>query len=274
MQLEDHLGDITRKGRLMTGVSAAAAARAANLTETELATLEESGRWSGLPPHWDALAPLIGLDATKLKNIAAGWQPAANDLARWRELRQFTTSDGGMAVNCYLIWDVETRATALFDTGWSAREVLATIARNRLVLRHLFITHTHQDHIAAVAAVRRAFPEVTLHNDAKNPLALADGPASMGMSLGRLRITHRATPGHASDGVTYLIHNWPEDAPPVAIVGDAIFAGSMGRGNQSWTLAREKVRTHILTLPGETLLCPGHGPVTTVAEERAHNPFF
>ena len=122
--------------------------------------------------------------------------------------------------------------------------------------------------------MRRAFPEVTLHNDAKNPLAPADATASAGVSLGHLRITHRATPGHAPDGVTYLIHNWPEDAPPVAIVGDAIFAGSMGRGNQSWTLAREKVRTQILTLPGETLLCPGHGPVTTVAEERAHNPFF
>ncbi len=274
MQLEDHLGDIIRKGRLMAGVSAAAAARAANLTETELAALEESGQWSGPPLPWDALAPLIGLDAMKLKNIAAGWQPAASDLARWRELRQFTTSDGGMAVNCFLIWDVETRAAALFDTGWSAAEVLTTIAKNQLALCHLFITHTHQDHIAAVAEVRRAFPEVTLHNDAKNPLAPADATASAGVSLGHLRITHRATPGHAPDGVTYLIHNWPEDAPLVAIVGDAIFAGSMGRGNQSWALAREKVRTQILTLPEETLLCPGHGPVTTVAEERAHNPFF
>ena len=74
--------------------------------------------------------------------------------------------------------------------------------------------------------------------------------------------------------MTYLVGNWQEDAPYVALVGDAIFAGSMGRGNPDWHLARQKVREQILTLPAETLLCPGHGPLTTVAEEKAHNPFF
>ncbi len=67
---------------------------------------------------------------------------------------------------------------------------------------------------------------------------------------------------------------WPEDAPHAAIVGDAIFAGSIGRGHQSWELARQKVREQIFSLPPDTLLCPGHGPLTTVAEEKAHNPFF
>ena len=92
--------------------------------------------------------------------------------------------------------------------------------------------------------------------------------------LGGLRVTHRETPGHAEDGVTYIIGNWQEDAPHVAVVGDALFAGSIGRGNQSWDLARQKVREQILSLPPETLICPGHGPLTTVAEEKAHNPFF
>jgi glyoxylase-like metal-dependent hydrolase (beta-lactamase superfamily II) len=89
-----------------------------------------------------------------------------------------------------------------------------------------------------------------------------------------LRISHRETPGHAADGVTYIVGAWPGDPPSVAIVGDAIFAGSMGRGNDSWEVARQKVREHILSLPPETLICPGHGPLTTVAEEEAHNPFF
>jgi len=48
----------------------------------------------------------------------------------------------------------------------------------------------------------------------------------------------------------------------------------MGTGNQSWELARQKVREQILSLPPDTLICPGHGPLTTVAEEKAHNPFF
>jgi glyoxylase-like metal-dependent hydrolase (beta-lactamase superfamily II) len=58
------------------------------------------------------------------------------------------------------------------------------------------------------------------------------------------------------------------------MVGDAIFAGSMGSGKQSWELARQKVREQILSLPEDTLLCPGHGPLTTVTEEKEHNPFF
>jgi glyoxylase-like metal-dependent hydrolase (beta-lactamase superfamily II) len=60
----------------------------------------------------------------------------------------------------------------------------------------------------------------------------------------------------------------------VAIVGDAIFAGSIGRGNQSWDLAKEKVRGNIFSLPAETLICPGHGPLTTVEQEKSNNPFF
>jgi len=89
-----------------------------------------------------------------------------------------------------------------------------------------------------------------------------------------LRITNRETPGHTEDGVTYIIGNWPEDAPHVAIIGDTIFSGSMAKGKQSTDLLKQKVREQIFTLPEETLLCPGHGPLTTVALEKAHNPFF
>jgi len=74
--------------------------------------------------------------------------------------------------------------------------------------------------------------------------------------------------------VTYLIGNWPDDAPHVAVVGDALFAGSMGRVPGDAAAAREVIRRQILSLPPDTLLCPGHGPLTTVAEEREHNPFF
>ncbi|HMO64234.1 MAG TPA: MBL fold metallo-hydrolase, partial [Verrucomicrobiota bacterium] len=85
---------------------------------------------------------------------------------------------------------------------------------------------------------------------------------------------HRETPGHAADGVTYVVTGWRQDRPAVALVGDAIFAGSMGGAPEQGELARGRVREHILTLPDDTLICPGHGPLTTVAEERANNPFF
>ena len=177
-------------------------------------------------------------------------------------------------MNCYLVWDEVTRDAALFDTGFDANPILVGIAENQLVLRHVFITHSHFDHVEALPKIREAFPKVRLHSGSKNaPVDQRNKPSEI-VHLGGLRITHRETPGHAEDGVTYIVGNWQEDSPHVAIVGDAIFAGSIGRGNQSWDLAKQKVREQILSLPPETLICPGHGPLTTVAEEKAHNPFF
>lgn len=273
MTLEDHLGDIVRKARGMSGVTAEEAAAVAGLDVGELAALEESGQL-GRQPDWAALATRLGLDASKLAGIARGWLPAEKDLGAWRELRVVTTEQDGMGVNAFVVWDEVTRDAALFDTGWEADPLFALVAENQLQLRHIFITHGHEDHVAALNAIRARFPKAMLHASAQDtPIHQRNRPNDF-IHLGSLRISNRATPGHAEDGTTYVIGNWPEDAPAVAIVGDAIFAGSIGRGFQSWELARAKVREQILTLPPETLLCPGHGPLTTVAEERAHNPFF
>jgi glyoxylase-like metal-dependent hydrolase (beta-lactamase superfamily II) len=273
MNLEDHLGDIIRKARAMSGVSATTAANAAGISEAELSALEETGR-AGPRPDFAALANLIGLNPARLAAIADGWLPAPKDLSRWRELRVFTTAGEGLTVNCYLVWDEVTRDAALFDTGLDAKPILDCIAENQLQLRHIFITHSHWDHVEALPKIREAWPKARVHSGSKSaPVDQRNKPSEI-VPLGGLRVTHRETPGHAEDGVTYLVGNWQEDAPHVAIVGDAIFAGSIGRGNQSWDLARQKVREQILTLPPETLICPGHGPLTTVAEEKAHNPFF
>ena len=273
VNLEDHSGDIIRKARAMSNIPTAAAAKAAGISEAELSAFEESGQ-TGRRPDLAALARLAGLNPVKLEGIVNGWLPAEKDLSVWREFRVFTTADDGMTVNCYLVWDEATRDAALFDTGFDAQPVLNCIAENQLQLRHIFITHSHYDHVEALPEIRKAFPKARLHTGSKNaPVDQRNKPNEI-VHLGGLRITHRETPGHAEDGVTYLVGNWQEDAPHVAVVGDAIFAGSIGRGNQSWDLARQKVREQILTLPPATLICPGHGPLTTVGEEKEHNPFF
>lgn len=271
MNLEDHLGDVVRKARLMSRVSAAAAARAAGLSEPALAAFEGSGRFSD-QTDFTTLAPLIGLDAAKLAAIAIGWLPAKRDLCAWRQLRVITTADDEMTVNCFLVWDEATRDAALFDTGFDLAPVLAKINANQLQLRHIFITHGHSDHIGGLHQLREKYPHAALHA-AGNAASRQTIHSAAEIRLGGLCITSRDTPGHADDGVTYLITNWPGDVPSVAIVGDAIFAGSMGRA-ADWDLARRKVREQILSLPDNTLVCPGHGPLTTVAEEINHNPFF
>jgi glyoxylase-like metal-dependent hydrolase (beta-lactamase superfamily II) len=271
--LEDHLGDIIRKGRLASGTAALATAQAAGLTEADFNALEETGQVSA-SVHFQALGQAIGLNGAKLERIAKGWLPEPQDLAQWRELRQITTTANDLTVHCYLVWDEVTREAALCDTGWDAGPIFQLIDDNGLTLRHLFLTHTHEDHIAAMGAVRAKFPKLHLHTSAKSAPPQHRNRANDFLHLGSLRLTNRDTPGHAEDGVMYIVGTWPDDAPHVALVGDAIFAGSMGRGNQSWNLARQKVREQIFTLPDETLLCPGHGPLTTVAEEKANNPFF
>jgi glyoxylase-like metal-dependent hydrolase (beta-lactamase superfamily II) len=273
MNLEDHLGDILRKGRAMSNISIEAAARAGGLSEAELAALEQSGQITK-QPNFAPLAGLIGLSSEKLEGIARGWLPAKKDLSLWHELRQITTTANNTTVNCYLIWDEVSREAALFDTGWEAQPILELLASEQLPLRHIFFTHAHENHIAALAGIREKFPKVRLHSGSKHAPVDQRNRTNDFIHLGSLRITNRATPGHAEEGTSYIIGNWPEDAPHVAIVGDAIFAGSIGTGNQSWELAKEKVREQIFSLPPETLICPGHGPVTTVAEEKAHNPFF
>lgn len=273
MNLEDHLGDIIGKARAMNNVSTAIAANAAGISENELSVLEENGKFSG-KINFTALGKVIGLNPQKLEAIANGWLPKEKDLSQWREIRVFTTIGDGFSVNCYLVWDEVQRQAALFDTGLDAKPILDCIAKNNLTLRHIFITHSHWDHVEALPKIREAWPKVKIHSGSKNaPVDQRNKTAEI-LPLGGLRVTHRETPGHAEDGVTYLVGNWQEDAPHVAIVGDTIFAGSMGKGNQSWDLARQKIREQILSLPPETLLCPGHGPLTTVVEEKEHNPFF
>ncbi len=272
VNLEDHLGDIVRKAREAAGVSPETAAQAAGLPLSDYLAWEETGTGQNL--DLPALAATIGLNREKLVGIAEGWQPKTPELERWRELRPVTTTRESNTVHCYLIWDEVSREAALFDTGWDAQPVFDLVSENGLTLRHLFLTHTHEDHIAAMGELRARFPKLLLHTNSKSAPPQHRNRQNDFIHLGSLRITNRSTPGHAEEGVIYIIGTWPEDAPHAAIIGDTIFAGSLATGFQSLDMLKKSVREQIFTLPPETLLCPGHGPLTTVAEEMANNPFF
>jgi glyoxylase-like metal-dependent hydrolase (beta-lactamase superfamily II) len=122
-------------------------------------------------------------------------------------------------------------------------------------------------------ALRQRFPKARIHSGSKNAPVEHRIRSNDFIMLGSLRITNRETPGHAEDGVTYVVGTWPEDGPHVAVVGDALFAGSMGGAGNQLEQARTKVREQIFSLPSATLICPGHGPLTTVEQEKANNPW-
>jgi hydroxyacylglutathione hydrolase len=273
MNLEDHLGDIIRKARSSAGISASAAAKAGGVTAAELEALEQTGVIHR-DLNYSALGPMLGLNPARLENLANGWRPQLQDLGRWHHLRQITTSLGGNTVNCFLVWDEHTREAALFDTGWEAAPVCQLVHDRRLELKHLCVTHSHHDHIAAVEPLRERCPGIRLHQGFQRPPPHHHGPAGLQLALGALQVEARSVPGHAEDGAIYVVSGWPGGLPHVALVGDTVFAGSMARGFVSTGVLKQRIREQIFTLPPETLLCPGHGPVTTVAEEMAHNPFF
>ncbi len=272
MSLEDHAGDILRKARVQSKISLAETSTAAGLSQDDYAALEESGRIVKRTDLFTA-ASLVGVSGGRLEAIAKGWEPEPVYTEAWREFRMITTTEN-FSVHCYLVWDEVAREAALFDTGWDATPIFKHIDEHQLDLKHLFITHTHGDHIACIGAVRARFPKARLHSNSMNAPVDQRNRENDFIHLGSLRITNRPTPGHAEDGVTYIVSNWPEDASHVAFVGDAIFAGSMGKDFHTPDEAKRHIREQILTLPPDTLICAGHGPITTVKQEREHNPFF
>jgi hydroxyacylglutathione hydrolase len=273
MALEDHAGDVVNKARRMKGIDIATVAQAAGMTEAELETFADAGSYAN-EPDWRALGTLLDLDAGKLERVAQGWLPAAPDLAAWRHFRQITTVGPSMDVHAYLVWDDATKDAAIFDTGFDPAPIFAIVEREGLHPRCLFITHMHGDHVAGLEAIRAKYPEIRLRTDAASAPARCRNDREEVIAIGTLQVANRDTPGHAPDGVTYVVTGFPDGAPAVVIVGDAIFAGSMGGAPTAGELARRKVSEQILTLPEETLIGPGHGPLTTVGQERANNPFF
>lgn len=177
-----------------------------------------------------------------------------------------------MTVNSYLAIDKSSGTAVAFDTGASVEDMLADLEREGAKLGLVLLTHTHDDHIKALDTLLKATgnPPVWVNN--KEAIAKATGfDAGKTFTVGGLSIESRLTSGHSPGGTTFVIEGLDR---PVAIVGDSLFCFSMGGARGAYGMALEGNRKQILSLPDNTVVCPGHGPVTTVGEEKAHNPFF
>lgn len=175
-------------------------------------------------------------------------------------------------VNSYLIWDLKTHESVIADTGLDATEMIKAVKELKIIPKILLLTHSHTDHIAGLEAIRKAFPDLKIVIDKKEIVSGAEGiEAGMRFKVGGLSITTRKTSGHSPGGLTYVIEGLER---PIAVVGDSLFAGSMGGAPLAYEEALANNKREILSLAEETIICPGHGPMTTVGEEREHNPFF
>jgi len=197
--------------------------------------------------------------------------------------------NGTFAENCYLVADPAAREAVLVDPGEEAEVFLSRLTSGALRLTAIWLTHAHIDHVMGVSAVKAATGAPILLRPADRPLydkapmqaamfglrmdelppvdaALAEGQA---VSVGQFAFEVRHTPGHSPGSVSFIGHG-------MALSGDVLFAGSIGRtdlpGGDAGTLLTS-IKTRLYTLPDQTIVHSGHGPDTTIGEEKRTNPF-
>ncbi|HEY2806031.1 MAG TPA: MBL fold metallo-hydrolase [Gemmatimonadales bacterium] len=198
-------------------------------------------------------------------------------------------TNGVFAENCYLIADPATKDAVIVDPGEDTGLFLARLEGNGWTLRDIWLTHAHLDHVAGVGAMKAATGVPVYLHPADLPLyesaprqaemfgleleaqPAPDRPLAEGqtMTVGGYGFDVLHTPGHSPGSVSFVGHG-------VALVGDVIFAGSIGRtdlpGGDSATLLRS-IREKLYALPDQTIVLSGHGPETTIGAEKRANPF-
>jgi len=267
LPLEDHFEDVVGKAMRGMGLSDGVLEFLSGVPEDKIVQLKE-GIAQSEPLR--QIAPPLGLDGESLVRLSEGhYVPEVVEL---EGLRQVSTEYDDMIVNAYLSWDPATKEAVIFDTGADADPLIALIDELGLKPMLLLLTHTHQDHIMDRAKILARYPEVTAWINGREACRGAERfETGKTFVVGGLTVLTRSTWGHSPSGTTYVIEGL---SLPVAVVGDAIFAGSMGGGVVDYQAALATNRAEIFTLSDDTVVCPGHGPMSTVGEEKANNPFF
>ena len=210
--------------------------------------------------------------------------PAKNSL-----LTVKTLVVGPFAVNCYLISVPGSRACAIVDPGGDEARIREAIEESGCVPKMILLTHGHLDHLLALSALLETWRvPVLAHKAEKLLLSNLDPQAKLlglpspppvsvdtwleegdEIKLDSLRLTVLWTPGHSPGSCAFV-------GPEAVFVGDTLFAGSVGRtdlpGGDANQLLRS-IQEKLFSLPDSFVVYPGHGPVTTIAREKATNPF-
>lgn len=208
---------------------------------------------------------------------------------------------GPLMVNCYIVGDDQTREAAVFDPGGDADRILKALEEDRLNLTYILNTHTHWDHVGGNRALQEATgaPILTHRDEAPGLGGAEERAAQFGtesanseasrfiaegdiLPLGTIRFQVVDLRGHSPAGLGFVFEgevalDGQRRIRKLVICGDALFAGSIGRTDfpgGDMALLLQNIREKIFSLPDDTLVLPGHGPISTVGREKQYNPFF
>ena len=276
--LEDDAGDIVRKARLGSGRSRDEVAISAGLSPATLASLETLER-AMTPAEARDLARALSLDPPALEAIALGlYRPAhvPEHVGGVEIVTLLLRQTDGWTSNCYLVAQEGAQEALIVDPGGEPDRILDALDARGWRPRHVLVTHGHRDHVGALAAIHAEWAVSVLAGvgDADCiPLPrdsvhwLRDGET---LPIGSGELQALQTPGHTPGGFSFRLDGH-------IFVGDALFAGSIGNPNVprvGYGQLLSSLSRHVLSLSEPTVVHPGHGPATTVGEERRHNPFF
>jgi hydroxyacylglutathione hydrolase len=199
---------------------------------------------------------------------------------------------GPLRCNCTILGDQVTHEAMVVDPGENIPEILSRLQKHGLTLRQIVVTHAHIDHVGGAALLKKLTGAPVFLNkrdlgllsamemqagwlgvptpEVAPPDASADDGLKVGLTALPGEVIH--TPGHTPGSICLL---FPEQH--LLLAGDTLFAGSIGRtdlpGGDGPQILRS-LRDRLLTLPDTTRVVPGHGPETTIGEERQSNPFL
>jgi hydroxyacylglutathione hydrolase len=199
---------------------------------------------------------------------------------------------GPFQENCFILGDEESGFGAIIDPGDEAARIAMAVEETGLEIGSIIVTHAHIDHVGAVAALVEEYAcPVLMHAEAEPMLKeLPTQAMMMGFRFGKvpavdryvedweilevgdLRLISLYTPGHAPGHLAFYIED-----EGLVLSGDALFAGSVGRVDLpggSMEVLMQSIEERLLTLPDETIVYSGHGPRTTIGNERTSNPFL
>lgn len=200
---------------------------------------------------------------------------------------------GPLQCNCVILGDESSKSAIIVDPGDEGERIFAALERHGLKVRAVVATHAHIDHVGALAKLKQLTGAPAMIHEADVPLYehLAEQAEWLGVAtptvttldrylhdgdrleLGACAMDVVHTPGHSPGSLSFVVH----DRSPLVLAGDTLFAGSIGRTDLwggSFPQIIDSIRSKLLTLPDELIVVPGHGPRTTIGNERENNPFL